>query len=56
MGSKIKVDTNIPIFFQKIEERKVKDTRFTKVKIYFMHLGGNLNVLIFYSEVVTSYT
>ena len=53
MSSKIKVDTNIPIFFQKIEERKVKDTRFTKVKIYLMHLGENLNGTYFTKEVVT---
>lgn len=37
------VNLSIPVTFQKLESYEVKDTRFTKVKIWLMHLEENLN-------------
>ena len=42
----------IPVTFEKIEEVSDGDTRFTKVKIWLMHLGQNFNGSIFEKEVV----
>lgn len=33
----------VPAIFQKLDEFRVKDTRFIEVKIWLMHLGKNLN-------------
>lgn len=43
---------NIPIMFQKIQNYEVEDTRFTKVKIWLMHIGKNLNNSYFEKSVV----
>lgn len=42
----------IPVTFEKVEEVSDGDTRFTKVKIWLMHLGQNFNGSIFEKEVV----
>lgn len=34
---------NVPVLFQTIQDFNVEDTRFTKVKIWLMHLDENLN-------------
>lgn len=41
---------SIPVIFQKKEEYSVKDTRFTKVKIWLMHTGVNENGSCFSRE------
>lgn len=41
---------SIPVIFQKREEYSVKDTRFTKVKIWLMHTGINENGSCFSRE------
>lgn len=46
----LKLNTSLPIQFEKQEESE--DTRFTKVKIYLMHTGKNLNNSIFTKNVV----
>ena len=43
---------SIPVMFQKTEEFSCDDGRFTKVKIWLMHLGKNANGSIFEKEVV----
>jgi len=46
------INRNIPIMFQKIQNYEVEDTRFTKVKIWLMHIGKNLNNSYFEKSVV----
>src|SRR5690606_30850910 len=46
----LSVNTSIPITFEKIED--IPDSRFTKVKIYLMHTGKNLNNSYFDKKVV----
>lgn len=41
-----------PVRFEKIESIDSNDTRFTKVKIFLMHLGQNYNGSVFEKEVV----
>lgn len=43
---------SIPVMFQKVEEFSCNDGRFTKVKIWLMHLGKNLNGSVFEKDVV----
>lgn len=43
---------SIPVMFQKTEEFTCDDGRFTKVKIWLMHLGKNANGSVFEKEVV----
>ena len=43
---------SFPVIFQKTEEFTCDDNRFTKVKIWLMHLGKNFNKSIFEKEVV----
>lgn len=43
---------SIPVMFQKTEELAYDDGRFTKVKIWLMHLGENANGSVFEKEVV----
>lgn len=43
---------SIPVMFQKVEEFSCDDGRFTKVKIWLMHLGENLNGSVFEKDVV----
>ena len=43
---------SIPVMFQKTEEFTCDDGRFTKVKIWLMHLGKNANGSVFEREVV----
>ena len=54
--SKIKKSLlSFPVLFQKTDEEiESKDTRFTKVKIWLMHLGQNLNGSDFEKSVVES--
>lgn len=47
---KLKLNTQLPVLFEKIED--LEDSRFTKVKIWLMHLGKNLNNSIFTKSVV----
>lgn len=42
----------LPIQFEKVEEISDNDNRFTKVKIYILHLGQNLNETDFEKSVV----
>ena len=46
----LKINSTIPLSFEKQEE--IEDSRFTKVKIWLMHTGKNLNNSIFKKEVV----
>jgi hypothetical protein len=46
----LKINTGIPIQFEKQEDSE--DSRFTKVKVYLMHTGKNLNNSIFTKSVV----
>lgn len=48
----MEVSKVIPISFEKITDYKVEDTRFTKVKIYVLHTGLNLNNSVFEKESV----
>lgn len=48
--NKKEINKNIPIMFQKLKEFDIKDTRFTKTKIWLMHLGENLNGSFFEKE------
>lgn len=43
---------NVPVLFQTIQDFDVEDTRFTKVKIWLMHLDENLNGTSFTQEAV----
>lgn len=43
---------NVPVLFQTIKDFNVEDTRFTKVKIWLMHLDENLNGTSFTQEAV----
>lgn len=43
---------SFPVFFEKREEYSTDDSRFTKVKIWLMHLGQNTNKSVFDKEVV----
>lgn len=45
---------SIPVMFQKLEDMDTSDGRFTKVRIWLMHLGENYNASIFEEPVVTS--
>lgn len=47
-----KVNLKIPIYFEKIQDYQINDTRFTKVKIFVLHTGLNLNNSIFTKEAV----
>lgn len=47
---KKEISKNIPIMFQKLKEFDIRDTRFTKTKIWLMHLGENLNGSYFDEE------
>lgn len=48
----MKIDTTIPVLFQKINTYETEDTRFLKVKIWLMHTGENLNGSYFDKSVV----
>lgn len=48
----MKVNTSIPVLFQKLASFEAEDTRFLKVKIWLMHIGENLNGSYFSKEVV----
>ena len=51
--SKIKKSVlSFPVMFQKTEEIENSDCRFTKVKIWLMHLGQNYNGSVFEKSVV----
>lgn len=50
--NKNKSALSIPIMFQKVDEFVCEDKRFTKVKIWLMHLGENANGSVFEKEVV----
>lgn len=53
--SKIKKSVlSFPVMFQKTEEFENSDCRFTKVKIWLMHLGQNYNGSVFEKSVVDS--
>lgn len=45
---------SVPVMFQKLEEMNTSDGRFTKVRIWMMHLGENYNASIFEEAVVTA--
>ncbi|NFF77328.1 hypothetical protein FCV38_10135 [Clostridium sporogenes] len=47
---KKEISKNVPIMFQKLKEFDIRDTRFTKTKIWLMHLGENLNGSYFDEE------
>lgn len=49
---KNKSKLSLPVIFQKIEDVDSEDKRFTKVKIWLMHLGQNFNGSIFEKDVV----
>ena len=51
--SKIKKSTlSFPVTFEKVEDVGTADNRFTKVKVWLMHLGENLNRSSFEKSVV----
>ena len=51
--SKIKKPTlSFPVTFEKVEEVESADGRFTKVKIWLMHTGKNLNKSVFEKSIV----
>ena len=51
--SKIKKSAlSFPVIFEKVEDIEDTDGRFTKVKIWLMHLGENFNESVFEKEVV----
>lgn len=53
--SKIKKSVlSFPVTFEKVEEIESADGRFTKVKIWLMHLGENFNGSVFDKDVVDS--
>ena len=43
---------SIPVLFEKIKDVKSDDKRFTKVKIWLMHLGESFNGSYFDKDVV----
>jgi len=43
---------SVPVMFQKLDEMDTSDGRFTKVRIWLMHLGENYNASVFEKEVV----
>lgn len=45
-------DVKVPVLFQTLKNIDIEDTRFTKVKIWLMHLGDNLNGTSFSQESV----
>ena len=45
---------SVPVMFQKLDEMDTSDGRFTKVRIWMMHLGENYNGSIFEEDVVTT--
>lgn len=47
-----KVNTQIPVIFQKLKEFEKEDSRFLKVKIWLMHTGKNFNGSSFSKEAV----
>mgnify|MGYP000910991756 CR=1 FL=1 len=49
-----KVNKTIQVDFEKLNEYKINDTRFTQVKIWLMHLDENYNGSIFTKEVTTN--
>ena len=46
-----KLKTSVPVIFQKLEEMDTSDGRFTKVRIWLMHLGLNFNGSIFEKDI-----
>lgn len=48
------VNTRINVDFEKLNEYKIDDMRFTKVKIWLMHLNENYNGSIFTEEATTN--
>ncbi len=50
----IKVNTSIPISFEKVDSFDSVDLRFTKVKIWLCHTGENLNRSVFDKAVIES--
>jgi hypothetical protein len=51
--SKIKKSAlSFPVMFEEVEEIESADGRFTKVKIWLMHLGENFNGSVFSKEAV----
>jgi len=51
--SKIKKSAlSFPVVFEKVKDFEVEDDRFTKVKVWLMHLGTNLNNSAFEKSVV----
>ncbi|MGN1202736.1 MAG: hypothetical protein ACI4RF_05520, partial [Eubacterium sp.] len=51
-NDKNKSRLSFPVMFQKIEDVDSGDERFTRVKIWLMHLGQNFNGSVFEKEVV----
>ena len=50
--SKIKKSAlSFPVMFEKVEDIESVDGRFTKVRIWLMHLGENFNGSVFEKEV-----
>ena len=51
--SKVKKSAlSFPVTFEKVEDIESADGRFTKVRIWLMHLGENFNGSIFEKDVV----
>lgn len=51
--SKVKKSAlSFPVTFEKVKDFEIADDRFTKVKIWLMHLGKNLNNSVFEKSVV----
>ena len=51
--SKVKKSAlSFPVTFEKVEDFEAADDRFTKVKVWLMHLGKNLNNSVFEKSVV----
>lgn len=50
----MEVNKKISVSFEKIKDYSISDIRFTKVKIWLMHLGKNLNGSIFNKESVVN--
>lgn len=47
-----KIVKNVPVLFQTLKNYNIDDSRFSKVKIWLMHLGENLNGSVFTKEAV----
>ena len=43
---------SFPVMFEKVKDFEMEDDRFTKVKVWLMHLGTNLNNSAFEKSVV----